>query len=125
MDFSNYEDMQDLLIAADVMINDFSSSMWDFMLTGKPCFIFAIDLQHYINTTEVHTPVSEWPFPRATNNEELERNIIGFDEEKYSADCKSHYEMLGGCETGEATKLVCDRIYNVCFEETGRKKRTS
>lgn len=125
IDLSDYEDMQDLLLAADVMINDFSSSMWDFMLTGKPCFTFAVDLQHYIETTDVYTPVSEWPFPRAINNEELEKNILEFDEEKYAAACKRHYEALGGCETGEATKLVCERIYKVCFEDAGRKKRTS
>lgn len=115
IDFSDYEDMQELLIAADAMINDFSSSIWDFMLTGKPCFIFAVDLQHYIDTTEVHTPVNEWPFPKSTNNEELEKSILEFDEEKYAADCNRHYEALGGCETGRATELVCERIYNVCF----------
>lgn len=117
MNLSYYEDMQDLLLAADAMVNDFSSSMWDFMLTGKPCFTFAVDLQHYIETTDVYTPVSEWPFPQATNNDELEKNILEFDEEKYAAACKRHYKALGGCETGEATKLVCDRIYEVCFGE--------
>ena len=75
LDLTDYEDMQELLLAADVMINDFSSSMWDFMLTGKPCFTFAADLQHYIETTEVYTPVSEWPFPQSTNNDELEKTI--------------------------------------------------
>lgn len=115
LNLSDYEDMQDLLIVADVMINDFSSSMWDFMLTGRPSFIFAVDLEHYVETTQVYTPVSEWPFPKAVNNDELERNILEFDEEKYAADCKRHYEALGGCETGKATQLVCERIYERCF----------
>ena len=99
--------MRDLLLAADAMVNDFSSSMWDFMLTGKPCFTFAVDHQHDIETTDVYTLVSEWPFPQATNNDGLEKNIFEFDEEKYAAACKRHYEALGGCEAGKATKLVC------------------
>ncbi len=110
MDLTDYEDMQELLLAADAMINDFSSSMWDFMLTGKPSFLFAVDLNHYIATTEVYTPVSEWPFPQSVNNDELEKNILEFDEEAYAAACKRHYEDLGGCETGKATALVCQRI---------------
>lgn len=114
LDLSDYEDMQDLLLIADVMINDFSSSMWDFMLTGRPSFLFAVDLKDYIETTKVYTPVSEWPFPIATNNNELEKNILLFDEEKFKKDCEKHYISLGGCETGKATKLVCERIKEVC-----------
>lgn len=117
LDLTDYEDMQELLLAADAMINDFSSSMWDFMLTGKPSFLFAVDLDHYVATTDVYTPVSEWPFPQSVNNDELEKNILEFDEEKYAADCKRHYEALGGCETGKATELVCQRIYEQCFGE--------
>ena len=115
MDLTDYEDMQELLLAADAMVNDFSSSMWDFMLTGKPSFMFAADLEHYVATTEVYTPVSQWPFPQSVNNDELEKNILTFDEEKYAADCAQHYAASGGCETGEATKLVCRRIGQLCL----------
>lgn len=114
IDLTDYEDMQELLLAADVMINDFSSSMWDFMLTGKPCFTYAVDLQHYVDTTKVYTPVEEWPFPKSTNNDELVESILNFDEERYREDCKRHYEALGGCETGHACEQVCKRIAEVC-----------
>ena len=114
LDLTDYEDMQELLLAADAMINDFSSSMWDYMLTGKPSFLFAVDLDHYVATTEVYTPVAQWPFPQAVNNDQLEKNILEFSEEKYAEDCKRHYDALGGCETGEATKLVCRRIAQLC-----------
>ena len=116
INLTDYEDMQELLLAADVMINDFSSSMWDFMLTCKPCFTFALDLQNYIDTRNVYTPVSEWPFPQAATNDELERNILNFNAEEYAKACERHYQDLGGCETGQAAKLVCERIYDVCFK---------
>ena len=106
--------MQELLLVSDVLINDFSSCMWDFMLTKKPCFIFAKDLQHYIDTTDVYTPVSEWPFSKATSNEELVKNILSFDEKEYLCACKKHYTDLGGCETGKAAVLVADRIEELC-----------
>ncbi len=116
LDLSDYDEMQDLLLIADVMINDFSSSMWDFMLTGRPSFLFAVDLEHYIETTQVYTPVEEWPFPRATNNAELESNILSFEFDAYKSACEKHYKELGGCETGYATKLVCDKIHQHCFK---------
>lgn len=116
LDLTDYEDMQELLLAADAMINDFSSSLWDYMLTGKPCFLFATDLEHYIATTEVYTPVSQWPYPQAVNNDQLEKNILEFDAEKYTRDCQQHYADLGGCETGEATKLVSQRICQLCLQ---------
>lgn len=117
MDLTDYPDMQELLLAADAMINDFSSSMWDFMMTGRPSFLFAMDLDHYIATTDVYTPVSEWPFPQSVNNDELERNILEFNEEKYAASCTRHYTDLGGNETGKATELICKRILKHCFGE--------
>lgn len=110
VNLTSYDDMQELLLAADAMINDFSSSMWDFMLTGKPSFLYAVDLQHYIETTEVYTPVSEWPFPKSQNNDELEKIILEFDSKKYINDCKRHYDCLGGSETGYATQLICQDI---------------
>ena len=115
LDLSDYPDMQELLQAADAMINDFSSSMWDFMLTGRPSFLFAVDLEHYVKTTQVYTPVSQWPFPSSTNNDDLEKTILEFDEAAYAAACRRHYEDLGGCETGNATKLIGDRIYEKCY----------
>jgi len=58
--------------------------------------------------------VSQWPFPQAVNNDQLEANILNFDEKVYQAACDRHYQDLGGNETGEATKLVCQRIYEQC-----------
>lgn len=114
LDLTTYEEMQELLLVADVLINDFSSSMWDYMLTGKPCFLFATDLENYVNTTKVYTPVEDWPFPKATTNDELEDNILSFDENDYKEGINHHYKALGGCETGRATQLLGTKIYSLC-----------
>lgn len=114
LDLSDYVDMQDLLEVSDVLINDFSSSFWDFMLTGRPCFMYAPDLDHYVATTKVYTPVDEWPFPKSRTSEELCKSILDFDEFSYKRDCEKHYMELGGCESGRATELVCGRILEVC-----------
>lgn len=49
IDLSTYEDMQELLMCTDILVTDYSSCMWDFSLMGKPCFVYASDIDRYIN----------------------------------------------------------------------------
>ena len=47
MDVSDHPDINDLYLAADVLVTDYSSAMFDFALTGKPIVLFAYDVEHY------------------------------------------------------------------------------
>lgn len=117
IDASSYPDMQELLCAADVLITDYSSSMWDMSLTGKPCFIYATDLADYRQERDFYTPINEWPFPVAQNNQELASAIHNFDEQKYATDVQHHHDALGSCETGHASQTVGDLIYQKCLAD--------
>lgn len=44
---SDYPDIRDLYLAADVLITDYSSAMFDFAVTGKPIIFFTYDLTEY------------------------------------------------------------------------------
>ena len=46
-DVSYYPDIRDLYLAADVMVTDYSSAMFDFAVTGKPMIFYTYDLAHY------------------------------------------------------------------------------
>lgn len=111
---SLYPDMQELLCAADILITDYSSCMWDFSLMYKPCFIYANDLKDYKIERNFHTPIKEWPFPVAVNNEELRNNILNFNQDDYIKKVKQHHKLLGSFEKGTATKDVCKLIVNIC-----------
>jgi CDP-glycerol glycerophosphotransferase len=50
LDVSSYPDVSDLYLAADVMVTDYSSTMFDFAVTGKPLLFFTYDLAHYRDT---------------------------------------------------------------------------
>jgi CDP-glycerol glycerophosphotransferase len=103
--------MQELLCAADVLITDYSSCMWDFSLTFRPCFIFAPDIKKYRDNRGFYTPIEEWPFPVAETNEQLAYNILNFNEEKYRNDVKQHHVNLGSFEKGTATKQFCQILF--------------
>ena len=107
---SNYPDMQELLQISDVLITDYSSTVWDFALTGKPAFLYARDIKEYAGERDFYTPIESWPFPLAENNDELSRKIETFNEIKYKYDIKHHLEDLGNCETGEATEKAVECI---------------
>lgn len=111
LNLSEYDDMQEVILASDAMINDFSSSMWDYMLTGKPGFMFATDIEHYVSTTALYTPIDKWPFKACNTNDELIETIKNFDYEDYRRKCREHYQYMGGCESGEASRKVCELIY--------------
>lgn len=47
IDVTGYPDVSDLFLAADLLITDYSSVMFDFTVTAKPIFFFTPDREHY------------------------------------------------------------------------------
>lgn len=114
---TDYADMQELLYAAEVLITDYSSSIWDFSLMYKPVFLYCPDLKHYTGERNFYIPIKEWPFILCGNQGELVEKIEDFDETDYKEKINQHHRRLGNCESGEATKLICKRIYRECFKK--------
>ena len=110
IDVSDYQDMQELLILADIFITDYSSAVWDFSLTGKPGFLFTPDLSIYKTDTDFDTPIELWPYPYALTIEDLCANILKYDEEESSQKIKAHHALLGSFEKGIATSEICKII---------------
>ena len=47
VDVSGHPDVAELYLAADVMVTDYSSTMFDFAVTGRPMLFFTYDLEDY------------------------------------------------------------------------------
>jgi CDP-glycerol glycerophosphotransferase len=47
VDLSDYPDIRDLVLAADVLVTDYASVQFDFAVTGRPILYFTYDLDHY------------------------------------------------------------------------------
>lgn len=103
---SEYPDMQELLAAADVLITDYSSSMWDFALTGKPGFLYTPDLGEYRQERDFYTPIEMWPYPYAENVDDLIRLIRNYEfrEEKERRD--SFFRLVNNYERGTACRQL-------------------
>lgn len=106
----SYDDLQEIICASDIVITDYSSIMWDVSFTDTPCFIWADDIKKYKTLRNFYTPIEEWPFPIAENSDELQNNILSYDESEYKSKIIKHHNDLGSFENGSACKQVCDYI---------------
>lgn len=113
VDVSNYSDMQELLIASDILITDYSSSIWDYSFTKKPCFLYVYDKNEYLKDRGVYTPIETWPGVVCETENKLYFNIQNFNKSQYEDHIKKHHELLQSYEIGNATKNLCDNILNL------------
>ena len=110
LDATYYTDIQELVASADCMITDYSSCLFDFVLTHRPGFIFATDIQEYNQERGFYYPLESAPFPIATNNKELLEKLEHFDAAKYQADVQQFLQDRGCIEDGHASERVADLI---------------
>ena len=114
IDASYYPDIQELLVTADISITDYSSCIFDFMLTKKPGFFYAVDYKEYNITRGLYFPLEETPFLVAQNIEELVRNIEIFDNNKYLKSVEEFLDSRDVLEDGKASERVVKLIKKVC-----------
>lgn len=107
---SKYSIMQELLVASDILITDYSSCMFDFATTKKPCFLYATDVARYKEERDNYFELEELPFPVAEDNEQLEKVILSFDEDNYQKNLEVLFQQVGLNETGKASVKVADFI---------------
>ena len=105
-----YDDMQELLVAVDAMATDYSSCICDFLLGGRPGFIFAPDLDAYANGRGLCYPLETTPFPVAKTSSALADAIRAFDAARYAEEREVFLEARGCVEDGHASSRVADLI---------------
>ena len=116
LDATYYADIQELVAAADCMITDYSSCLFDFVLTRRPGFLFATDVEEYNHERGFYYPLESTPFPLATNNAQLMQNVAQFDEPLYQQKVQQFLEDRGCMEDGHASERVADLIAKLTKE---------
>ena len=113
-DVSGYPDIQDLYLAADVMVTDYSSTMFDFANTGRPMVFFTYDLDRYRDELRgFYFDLAEVaPGPLVHTSEELVDAIADIDRvgEQHAARYARFQELFTHLEDGAATRRVLDLI---------------
>lgn len=106
-DVTQASDITEYLFAADVMITDYTSAMFDFAILRKPCFIYAIDKDEY--DRGFYWELNQLPFSVAENEKQLINNIASFSSVSYIKSLDWFINEIWGLdEDGQA----CERLYN-------------
>ncbi len=113
-DVSEYPDIADLYLIADVMVTDYSSVMFDYAHLKRPMLFFTYDLEHYRDKLRgfYFDFENDAPGPLIRTSEELVSALCDID--KVSADYAERYqrfhELFCDLDDGNASARVVDRM---------------
>ena len=113
VDVTAYGEMAELLLAADMVLTDYSSCALDFIVRDLPALFFIADWEEYLGTRRVYFDIRQTPMMTAANQDELEALIRSLTPEKARENCAAIREYFGYYETGHATDAAVDRIIEV------------
>jgi CDP-glycerol glycerophosphotransferase len=97
--------MQELLSICDLLITDYSSSMFDFSMLRKPCIIYATDIEQY--DRGYYYTFDQMPYPVARNQAELIETIRNFDLDQHLIKVDDFMSnTVGMFEDGNASRRI-------------------
>jgi CDP-glycerol glycerophosphotransferase len=114
-DVCSHPDIRDLYLAADLMVTDYSSTMFDFAITGRPLLFFTYDLEYFQNELRgFYFDLAEVaPGPLLRTSKELVDAIADID--AIAAEHRERYarfrETFSHLEDGAATDRVLDLLF--------------
>jgi CDP-glycerol glycerophosphotransferase (TagB/SpsB family) len=114
-DVSGHPDIRDLYLAADLMVTDYSSTMFDFAITGKPLLFFTYDLDYFRDELRgFYFDLAEAaPTPLLSTSKELIQAIADID--SVTAEHAAHYarfrDTFTHLEDGRATQRVLELLF--------------
>ena len=95
MDVTDYPDIEDLLVACDVLISDFSGAIFDYSLLGKPIVCFLYDINTYKKKRGFYVDIETFlPFIKCYSERQLYKEIKNMSYEK---ECKVSRDFVKKC----------------------------
>ncbi|MFG2519017.1 CDP-glycerol glycerophosphotransferase family protein [Streptomyces sp. NPDC048527] len=114
IDVSTYDPVEDLCLAADALVTDYSSIMFDYAGLDRPIVIYADDWEMYAKTRGVYFDlIAEAPGPVARTQEELTETFTsGAWRDEASAKARAAFRRRF-CEfdDGHAAERVVRRVF--------------
>lgn len=115
IDVTNYVNVAELYLAADVLITDYSSSMFDFSVTGKPMIFLAPDFDHYVAKRGFYFDFEQLaPGPILRDDSNLKETIENIESLRvqYAKRYLAWQSKFNNLEDGMASKRVVDKAFS-------------
>ena len=109
---TDYDDVQELLAAADFLISDYSAIIFDFSVTKRPCLLYTPDFVEYTKKDrQLYFDIKKLPFPCFEDQTEMLKYISKFPAERYAEDLACFLQEIGSFDDGNASERVYDLIW--------------
>lgn len=105
-----FDDMAEYLRVSDALITDYSGSLFDYTLTGKPCFLYTPDAESYCGSRGIYIPLNELPYPQASVVDGLTEAILKYNEEEIMKKVTEFNIKLGMMDDGRASERIVKLI---------------
>lgn len=122
IDVTGYESNYNLLLAADILISDYSGIIFEYALLEKPIIIFGYDYEEYIEKRGLYVDIErDFPFHFSRTEYDLLEYIKNMD---YEEECektrnfKKKYNLIEGNATGR----VVDEIRSLLHSDMSSDK---
>ena len=116
-DVSDHPDVSELYLAADVLVSDYSSVVYDFAVTGRPIVLFAPDLERYRDRVRgFYFDYEDWaPGPVTATSEELAAVLADLSglRQAWNARYRAFVDRFCPHEDGRAGERVATRLLSV------------
>jgi len=112
IDVSSHPDIQELYSIANILITDYSSSVYDFSLLDRPIFIYAPDIDQYSTSGRLSKDFFDLPFPIAVNSTDLYKIITDFNHEEYFLRVKNYRNNHPSYDKGTASEEIASWLLN-------------
>jgi len=123
LDLTEWQDLRQLYLAADVLVTDYSSAMFDFAVTGKPLLYYTYDLERYRDVLRgfYFDFEAEAPGPLLTRTEEVVAALEDLDavERAYAGPYARFRERFCHLDDGHASERVIDAVFEGLPAATG------
>ncbi len=114
IDVTEYPDVNDLILASDAAILDYSSLRFDYALTGKPMIFLNPDREQYLSNRDPMVPYEETaPGPWVGGTNEIIahlRDLTGLKEQYDAARCEFIQRFMP-LEDGHATERLVEQVF--------------
>ena len=120
-DCSGVPSINELLIISDILISDYSATVFDYCILRRPILLFAYDYEEYMATRGLYQPLEKLlPGNVYATQEELADAVVGMD---YDAECAKSDELRRRYMNtdGTATRQCLEYI----LEHSTKSGRTS
>jgi CDP-glycerol glycerophosphotransferase len=111
---SDFPDITDLYLVADVLVTDYSSVMFDFVNTGRPMLFFTWDLEDYRDNLRgfYFDFEQDAPGPLLTTSSDVIEALRSLDDvtRQYAARYQAFRERFAGLEDGKASARFIERF---------------